>query len=204
LSTCQHTLKAGRGSSVKTHHDLKVGAEFETHRIEELRTVFKEPFQKHVPQSWIVHCVHHYQLELRLTTYRVPPVCTSLYQSVQGCTRLYQSAQGCTRLYQSGPVWTSLYQSVPVCTRLYKAVQVYTSLYQSVQGCTRLYKSVPVCANMCQYVPVCTSQAYCSLNDLTRLRKLHPLSSTSTRTSRRLATCDQGCHLRLQQIWIQT
>ena len=56
---------SGRGSSVKTHHDLKVGAEFETHRIEELRTVFKEPFQKHVPQSWIVHCVHHYQLELR-------------------------------------------------------------------------------------------------------------------------------------------
>ena len=30
-----------------------------------------------------------------------------------------------------------------------------------------------------------------SLDDLTRLRKLHPLSSTSTRTSRRLATCEQ-------------
>ena len=141
---------------------------------------------------------------------------TSLYQSVPVCTRLYKAVPVCTRLYKAVPVWTSLDQSVPVCTglyqsvqgctrlyqsvqgctRLYKAVQVYTSLYQSVQGCTSLYQSVPVCASLCQYVPVCTSQAYCSLNDLTRLRKLHPLSSTSTRTSRRLATCDQGCHLR--------
>ena len=51
LLNCQHTLKAGGGSSVMTHHDLKVGAQFETHRIEELQTIFKELFQSTFPFS---------------------------------------------------------------------------------------------------------------------------------------------------------